>query len=341
MTQIAPTKLVGLVPPQARNSVRRGLSAALNLIPLAALQPLRRAYPNSSPGSPQERRLNLLLQVVRYRGIPRHLESFPLTDNPSVSVLNTDSFIAERLYWFGESKGYEPEVLYWWRRFCAASGNILELGTNIGYYAVQGGRINPTARYTAVEPHPGAAAACRRNLQLNGITNVSVLEAAAVGEPETSSIELYLPGGRDHFQEAPCSGFASGNELHHAGVEEIAKYSTLTVHAVEFRSLLEGVDLLKIDVEGQEYSLLSSAEDLLRRYKPTMFLEVLDGTHKLRNFLVHLCETLPYQCFVPTPTELVPLPASELPTVSLVSMFGTRDLVMVCDPVIERGSGGS
>ena len=332
MTHIAPTKLVGLVPPQARNSVRRCLSAALNLIPLAALQPLRRAYPNSTPGSPRERRQNFLLQILRYRGIPRHLKSFPLTDNPSLSVLNTDSFIAERLYWFGESKGYEPEVLHWWRRFCAASTNILELGTNIGYYAVQGGRINPTARYTAVEPHPGAAAACRGNLLLNGITNVSVLEAAAVGDPHIPFVELYLPGGRDHYEEAPCSGFASDNELHHPGVEEVASYRTLTVHALELRSLLPGVDLLKIDVEGQEHSLLSSAEDLLRCYKPSMFLEVLDGTHELRRFLVHLCETLPYQCFVPTRAELIPLPASELPAVSLISKFGTRDLVMVCNP---------
>ena len=34
---------------------------------------------------------------------------------------------------------------------------MLELGTNVGYFAVQGGRAAPGARYVAVEPHPLSA----------------------------------------------------------------------------------------------------------------------------------------------------------------------------------------
>lgn len=327
----SPAPISKLIHP-ARATARRTLAAGLNLVPLGAFQPLRRAYPASPQNSPQETLQNLLLQVVRYRGIPRELESFPLTDNPEISICNTESFIAERLYWFGQDKGYEPEVLRWWLHFCARSTNILELGTNIGYFAVQGARRNPAARYTGVEPHPGAAAACRRNLAINGITNVTVVEAAAVGDSQASTIRLHLPGGRDHYEEAPCSGFAASNELHHQEVEDVDSYHSITVQAVKLANLIPGVDLLKIDVEGQEHTLLSSVERQIRELRPTMFLEVLDGTHRLRWFLQNLCDTLPYRCLVPTRNALVPLPASELPTVSLVDQFATRDLVMVCDP---------
>ncbi len=320
-----------LIPP-ARTAARRTLTAALNLIPLETLQPLRTAYPNSQPGSAKESAQRLILEVVRYRGVPRTRDSFTLADNPAVTVASSDSFIAERLYWFGEAKGYEPEVLRWWRHFCARSTNILELGTNIGYFAVQGALANPSARYTGVEPHPGASGACRKNLELNGITSVNLLQAAAVGDPGTGSIELHLPGGRDHYEEAPCSGFAAGNELHHQQVEDVASYRSITVDAIPLAGLIDGVDLLKIDVEGQEHALLNSVFDELVQLRPTMFLEVLDGTTRLRGLISDLCRALPYKLYVPTREALVELDVTELAGTSLTDRFQTRDLVMVCEP---------
>lgn len=332
MSTASSSFLEKVVPP-TRTAARRTLSAALNLIPLERLQPLRRAYPSSQPGSAQESLQRLALEVIRYRGTPRSIESFSVVDNPELTLACADSFIAERLYWFGEKKGYEPEVVEWWRHYCAVSTNVLELGTNIGYFAVQGALANPAARYTGVEPHPGAAATCRRNLELNGISNVTLLEAAAVGDPEVGSVELHLPGGRDHYEDAPSGSFAGGNELHHQEVEDVASYRSITVQGVPMADLIPGVDLLKIDVEGQEYSLLSSVYDQLVEQRPTMFLEVLDGTTRLRSLISDLCSALPYRCFVPTAGKLTPLPASEIPTVSLVDRYDdTRDLIMVCEP---------
>jgi FkbM family methyltransferase len=329
-----PASLKERIVPPARTAARITLSTALNLIPLEALQPLRRSYPNSPPGSSRERLQSLLLGVVRYRGVPRSVDSFALADNPEVKIACADSFVAERLYWFGEKKGYEPEVLRWWKDFCARSTNILELGTNIGYFAVQGALANPGARYTAVEPHPGAAASCRRNLELNGITSVTLLEAAAVADPSLSSVELHLPGvkTRDHYAEAPSGSFAGGNELHHQEVEDVASYPSITVEAQPLAGLLPGVDLLKMDIEGQEHSLLSSVVDQLAASRPAMFLEVLEGTTRLRQLISELCDTLGYRLYVPTSTSLIPLEASELPGISLENRFQTKDLVMVCEP---------
>jgi FkbM family methyltransferase len=315
---------------QVRTSARIGLSSALKAVPDAAFEPLRRAYPKLEPDSPAERLATLALKVARCRGIPAHLTQFSPVDNPSISIANRNSYIAERLYWFGEKRGWEPEVLRWWRHWCARSTNILELGANIGFFSVQGAKASTAARYTAVEPHPKAAAICRENLRINGVDSVTVLEAAAVPKLESPTITLYLPGGRDHYDDAPCSSFIGANELHRPE-EPIDSYNRVEVKAVELAGLMDGVDLLKIDVEGEEFSLLSSVEDAVRESKPTMFLEMLDGAALLRGFLAELCATTEYSCFVLQEAGLLLVKPGDIPELRL-SRFGTQDLVVTCDP---------
>ena len=316
---------------QIRTSARIGLSSALKAVPDAAFEPLRKAYPKLEPNSPAERLATVALKVARCRGIPEHLTQFSPADNPSISIANRNSYIAERLYWFGEKRGWEPEVLRWWRHWCARSTNILELGANIGFFSVQGAKANPGARYTAVEPHPRAAEICRENLKINGVDSVMVTEAAAVPTLESPTISLYLPGGRDHYDDAPCSSFVGANELHRPESEPIDSYNRVEVKAVELRSLLDGVDLLKIDVEGEEFRLLSSVEDLIREKQPTMFLEMLDGAALLRGFLAGLCSTTQYSCFVLQEAGLLLVQPSDIPDLRL-SKFRTQDLVVTCDP---------
>ena len=313
-----------------RTTGRRTLSAMLQALPAGAFDALRLSFPGSPAGSLQDRLQRHALDVLRHRGVPEDLEHFRLIDNPSICLANADSFIVERLYWFGEQKGYEPEVLHWWRAFCAESAHILELGANIGYFVVQGARANASACYTAVEPHPGAASICRRNLELNNITNAAVIEAAAVGESDVESLDLHLPGGRDHYMDAPCSGFTGANEVHLDEVENMS-HRSVTVRAIELRKLFANVDLLKIDVEGQEYQLVSSVMGEISRNRPTMFLEVLDSTPRLRALIVDLCTTLSYRCFVPTTSKLIPLPPSTVASVSMARDFGTRDVILTCN----------
>lgn len=317
---------------QARSICRRGLSAALRQVPSSAFSALRHSFPTTAPASVRHELQRRVLEVVRHRGVPSEIDVFALVDNPSVSLVNSDSFVIERLYWFGERFGYEPEVLMWWRHYCARSSKILELGANVGYFTVQGAQAARTADYTAVEPHPGAAAICRRNVSVNGLQNVRVVQAAAVPVITESPLELRLPGGRDHYTQAPCTGFVGDSEVHQE--PEVASYEVVRVEPVEFRSLMSGTDLLKLDVEGLEHDLLHSIRDVLRSRRPTLFLEVLDATPKLRSLVADLCGQGGYDCFVPTVDGLVPLAPARIATVRMAAEFGTRDLLVTCDPPI-------
>jgi FkbM family methyltransferase len=262
-------------------------------------------------------------QVLRRGGIPRGVRTFALPDNAELRFVNADSLVLQQLYWFGE-QGWEPELLPWWRRLCSRAAKVVELGTNVGYFAVQGGKAAPHARYLAVEPHPVSAHWCRQNLALNGVGCVEVLAAAAVAGPAGPSVELVVPWEQ---LGAPTVAFLrAGCELPRGMTHRVG--TTIEVPAVDVRSLLDGVDLLKVDVEGQEHALLSAAWDQLRTYRPTVIVELLPGTPQLRAQIVRMCTELDYRCYVPTPTRLVPLTPRRIPEIALQREHRTNDLVL-------------
>src|SRR3712207_4978190 len=142
-------------------------------MPVPVADALRRVLAPGAGTSVPARIRRALLRPLFQGGIPRAVSTFRLVDNPDLEFTALDSQVLEQLYWAGE-QGWEPELLPWWRAFCRPARSVLELGTNIGYCAVQGGRAAPGARYVAVEPHPVSAEACRRHLALNGVTSVQL-----------------------------------------------------------------------------------------------------------------------------------------------------------------------
>ncbi len=108
---------------------------------------------------------------------------------------------------------------------------IIDLGGNIGMFALLTKLRWSEAELTAFEPDPANATKYRRMLELNGIEG-KVIEACA----------------------STCDGelnFASGLE----STSHISDEGT-PVLAVDIFSYLDRVDLLKIDIEGGEWPIL-------------------------------------------------------------------------------------
>lgn len=315
-----------LLAPAVRDAVmlrgQRAIRAVIHRLPEPVADWLR-APPSADVTWPRR----ALLTVLRHGGIPRAVRTFRLADDLTCSFVNADSLVLSQLYWFGE-QGWEPELLPWWRYLCRRSAVVLELGTNVGYYAVQGARAAPGVRYTAVEPHPASLLICRANLGLNGITSVDVVAAAAVADPGIGSVQLLVP----HDQlTAPTVAFVGGDSELPPRMAGSAP-APIQVPAVDVRMLLAGVDLIKLDVEGHEHTLLAAAEDYLREHRPAVVVEVLPGTTRLRRLLAQLCCEVGYRCYVPQAGRLVQLVPSRLGEVMLLREYGVQDLVLSADP---------
>jgi FkbM family methyltransferase len=251
------------------------------------------------------------------------VSTFRLVDDPDLAFVAADSLVLAQVYWYGE-QGWEPELLPWWRRFCRRSRSVLELGANVGYFTVQAARAAPGVRYVAVEPHPFSLEICRANLTLNGVHSVKLIGAAAVADPQTSSVRLLVPA--DQLATPTVAFLPSGTELPAGMTRGVT--TALDVPADDVRELLKGADLVKLDVEGQEHALLAAGLDLLREHRPTLVVEVLPGTARLRALLAELCLRDGYRCYAPTRDRLVQLDPARLATVRLKEEYGGQDVIL-------------
>jgi FkbM family methyltransferase len=130
---------------------------------------------------------------------------------------------------------------------------ILDLGGYCGYTAVYFSALFPNARIAAVEPHPDNFAALIANLKLNHLSATAFQAAATVVD---GPVRLYLGGGTTHGL-MPTS-WSTGDEMTVEG---------LSVATILDRLGWEGIDLLKIDIEGAEEMLFGAAQPWLARVK--------------------------------------------------------------------------
>lgn len=113
---------------------------------------------------------------------------------------------------------------------------MIELGCYWAWYSLWFGHEVEDAKLIMIEPDPAHVAVARRNLAHNGLTG-SVLEAAA---GPTGSAEIFIE-----------------SELRTRRVDTISVADLVRTHDVRF------LDMLHLDIQGQEHSVLRSIADLV------------------------------------------------------------------------------
>jgi FkbM family methyltransferase len=138
---------------------------------------------------------------------------------------------------------------------------VLDVGANVGYYALTAAaRVGPGGRVIAFEPGPAVAARLRENAGLNGLSNLTVVEAAVADRPGVRRFHL----GED----------SEGSSLYDA-VPGTAGEVDVRVVTLDDESVgLGRVDVVKIDAEGAEVGVLRGARRLLTDpHAPAVMLE--------------------------------------------------------------------
>lgn len=161
---------------------------------------------------------------------------------------------------------------------------VFDCGANIGLASLAVKRRYPAARIVAFEADPVIAAVCRRNLLRNGAGDVEVIDAAVW--THDGSIAFKREG-------ADSGAIAAGGE---------------TVRAVRLRPWLERepVDLLKVDIEGAEATVLRDCADALGQVRAlVMDLHEFDPQRRHSNEIFDLLRDagFTWSC-----SDLVPLP---------------------------------
>jgi FkbM family methyltransferase len=180
---------------------------------------------------------------------------------------------------------------------------VLDVGANIGWYTLNIGRaVEGMGRVYAFEPIPDTFATLERNVALNGMRNVTLMNVG-LGET-TGEVEFYLP---DVTGSVAASQRPLFSEQQNARVQ--AKVRRLDEVAKELG--LERVDLIKCDIEGGELAMLKGGIETIRRFRPAIFLELLRkwsreyGYHP--NDVIALLGAEGYRCYAIGERELEPI----------------------------------
>ncbi|WP_147251455.1 FkbM family methyltransferase [Blastococcus sp. TBT05-19] len=145
-------------------------------------------------------------------------------------------------------------------------GNVVDVGTNIGVVAASlAAHVGPTGRVVAFEPSPDTVRLAASTIALNDAGNVTLYNAA-VSDADGSLVFNATPGN---------SAIASARR-HAFGL--LNEWEEVTVPALRLDTLhgdgeLDGVSLVKIDVEGHELSVLRGALEFIAATRPTVVYE--------------------------------------------------------------------
>jgi FkbM family methyltransferase len=162
-------------------------------------------------------------------------------------------------------EGVEPGVVAILPRILKKQDVFMDIGAYKGFYSLMASQF--VSSVIAVEPDPESFAFLTRNIQLNGIHNILALNVA-ISDFEGRHI-LFLPGKGSRINE-----------------HRSFKVKTRTVDGI-CSELGLVPNLIKMDVEGVEYSVLRGAKKVLSHYRPILLIEVHENADfKLFDFLI-------------------------------------------------------
>ncbi len=154
--------------------------------------------------------------------------------------------------WLG--RAYDQRLEAW------ASGTVdvvFDVGANAGYFSVLAGRLAPNASIVSIEPDPENQRLLVANLALNGIVPTIVRAGVVEAPSEGRLVQLHRSTDPRLHTMKPGSG-VSGRAL----TGEILEVETVTLVELCRQHAPKPSRIgLKIDIEGNEWSVLQSAPD--------------------------------------------------------------------------------
>lgn len=160
-------------------------------------------------------------------------------------------------------------------------------------------------------------------MEINNLGFVKVQNSAVVGNKNITSIKLNIPKQENYG--AATGGFIQGAESINREIGDIFE-----VNAVASEFVLNDFELLKIDVEGAEYEILSSAEDKLAYSQTIILVEMRRGTTNLRKWIQSYATRNKYLLYALNEFEkiIVEIDIDNVCDIVLQDAYGTRDIIM-------------
>lgn len=171
---------------------------------------------------------------------------------------------------------YEPRTLRAYARTVRPGDVIFDVGANIGAHTLHFSRLTgPTGKVYAFEPTDYAFSKLRENMALNPVL-----------APAIRARQMFLVGSREEvvpsgvYSSWPVAEAGGDRHEEHCGALKTTRQAC-TATADEFCATegVERIDLVKIDVDGHEASVIRGFRENLRRFLPDILIEIAPFIH--------------------------------------------------------------
>lgn len=180
---------------------------------------------------------------------------------------------------------FEPEMKFW-RTYLKPGMNVIDVGANVGVYTFSAAsRVGATGKVIAVEPTSSCVQCLHETIQINDLQQVRVYAVAASDAEGSLSFRI--------------SASSELNEVVNNSVEEagLITIPCLSLDSICEKENVQRVDLIKIDAEGHELSVLKGALHMLATFQPVILYENVAGISSVNLPVYDFLQTLGYHLY--------------------------------------------
>ena len=148
---------------------------------------------------------------------------------------------------------------------------ILDLGANIGYYILmESKKLNESSKIYAVEPDPRNIKILSKNLKLNNLSErVDFKQCAISSKNGSAKFGLHRKTNLNSFNLVSKTSF-----------DDVEEVDVELIDFAEYVQKINGVDFVRMDIEGHEYEILISLCRLLNSNSSLAPRTIIFETHK-------------------------------------------------------------
>ncbi|PCJ82523.1 MAG: hypothetical protein COA49_00200 [Bacteroidetes bacterium] len=232
-----------------------------------------------------QQHINYIIRNINYRlrSIFSNLVQIPPSGKITINsdsgkfqmLTNQTSHISSLLFWNGYKKFEYSEIF---EELSKKVDSFLDIGSNIGYYALLAAKANPTIKILAFEPALGPKFYLKNNIELNGFgDNITAIDIALSNQIGT--IDFYEVENQKYTYlqyNLAGEGNTGTKKTSRNFVKKTVKTTTLDQFADT--NIVTGIDLIKLDTEGTEIDIIRSGASSIKKYEPIVISETLFNT---------------------------------------------------------------
>ncbi len=222
-------------------------------------------------------------------------KEFKVTRSGAEWVLNPSDYVHRDLFWFGIKDMWD---MWHIKKIIKPESTIFDVGSNFGYYSISIAlELNRACKIYSFEPFLPAYERLVTHISLNNLGGCIIPYQLAISDKDTGSGTL-------------------SSRSDNSGASYIVDYGKgdIQLTSLDFfcsSHNINKVDLIKIDVEGFEFSVLKGAQNTVLHSKPIIFFELnppcLERNNLTVKDLVDLLIRYNYFLYTANRKRLVPL----------------------------------